>query len=55
MPGIIIDPDVGQATYHFNITTEYVDAPVPEPATIILLSAGLLGLAGFGRRRFKKN
>ena len=42
-----VDPSNGD-NYHMSL------APVPEPSTVFLLGAGLLGLVAYGRRKFKK-
>lgn len=39
------------ASYNANVTV----APVPEPGTMVLLGAGLLGLAIYGKRRMNKD
>ena len=44
----------GSVLTGFDFTANGGANPVPEPSTMLLLGSGLAGLAGYGRRRFKK-
>ena len=45
---------VFQSVDVYAATAKEIDVSVPEPATMFLLGSGLIVLAGFGRKKFKK-
>jgi hypothetical protein len=54
--GIKIWADGPQLNFdNLKVSNDHVNHSVPEPATMLLLGLGLIGLAGYGHRKFKNN
>ena len=52
--GAFLDGIIQLETSTFSLDYNNDTAPVPEPATILLLGTGLLGIIGFSRKRMNK-
>ena len=44
----------GNALFEFSSNDPAVLYPTPEPATMLLLGSGMIGLVGLGRRKLRK-
>ncbi len=55
LEGFLLDPNLGQGMFANWCYTPAQVTQTPEPGTVLLLGSGLIGLAGIGRRKLKKN